>query len=52
MDIIYRRIVDLKGKLADEASLHGCKNVFGGHSINCRCFTIYLSIKKLERMNK
>jgi len=52
MNIIYRRIETLKGRLADEASLHGCKNVFGGHSINCRCFTIYLSIKKLERMNK
>lgn len=40
----------VKTALDAEKVRNGCKPVFGGHGINCRCFSIYLRMKEVEHM--
>ena len=40
----------VKTALDAEKAKNGCKPVFGGHGINCRCFSIYIRMREIERM--
>lgn len=48
VESMAKMISQMKQILEEEKTKNGCKPTFGGHGMNCRCFTIYLKMKELE----
>lgn len=49
-ETMAKMLETVKQALEDEKVRNGCKPVFGGHGINCRCFSIYIRMREVERM--
>lgn len=49
-EAMAKMLETVKQALEDEKVRNGCKPIFGGHGINCRCFSIYIRMREIERM--
>ena len=49
-EAMAKTLEQVKTTLAEEKAKNGCKPVYGGHGVNCRCFTMYLRMKEVEHM--
>ncbi len=49
-ETMAKMLETVKQALEDEKTKNGCKPIFGGHGINCRCFSIYIRMREIERM--